>query len=39
VTANGYRLTSANFTVAPGAGTTGGDPNHPAAVFAPITRR
>ena len=39
VTANAYDLTSAEFDVAPGAGGTAGDPNHPAALFAPITNR
>jgi neutral ceramidase len=39
VSANFYRLRSAPFRVDPSAPATDTDPNHPAALFAPVTRR
>ncbi|MDX6581851.1 MAG: neutral ceramidase [Solirubrobacterales bacterium] len=39
VTANLYRLRSAPFRVDPAAPATDTDPTHPAAMFAPVTRR
>jgi hypothetical protein len=39
VYANLYRLSSAPFRVDPGAPATDTDPTHPAAMFAPVTRR
>ena len=39
VYANLYRLHSAPFAVDPAAPATDPDPDHPAAMFAPVTRR
>jgi neutral ceramidase len=39
VTANFYRLRSATFKVDPAAPATNTDPTHPAAIYAPVTRR
>ena len=39
VTANYYRLRSAGFRVDPAAPATNTDPTHPAAIFAPVTRK
>jgi neutral ceramidase len=37
ITANGYKLKSAQFAVDPSAPATNPDPTHPASLFAPVT--